>query len=316
MAIGTTAAILGGIGAATSGIGAIAEATKSGPQAAYSPEELARLRQQEQAALAQQEQFAQALAAQGGVNKLGDVYGALGQVGMGPAPDIAGAQLAQATGQNVANQAALMAGQRGAAANPALMARQAAMQGGALQQQAAGQAQALRLQQEEQQQRLRLAGLQGQANIAGNLASAQGNMLGNITSARQGSRDAALRDRAATMGVSQQASAAKQQTLGGMASGLASAIPGLAAMNQGGRVPAPPTRLPSLSEYLAQSPAPQGFAYGKKVPGRAKVKGDNPKNDYVPALLSPGEIVVPRSKAKDPKKAANFAAAVARRGGR
>jgi hypothetical protein len=58
---------------------------------------------------------------------------------------------------------------------------------------------------------------------------------------------------------------------------------------------------------------PQRLAYGRKVPGKARVRGDSPKNDVVPALLSPGEIVVPRSKAKDPKKAAAFAEAVARR---
>lgn len=47
--------------------------------------------------------------------------------------------LNQATGQNVANQAALMAGQRGAGANVGLIARQAAQQGAATQQQAVGQ---------------------------------------------------------------------------------------------------------------------------------------------------------------------------------
>lgn len=58
----------------------------------------------------------------------------------GEGPNPAANQLAQAAGANVANQAALMAGQRGAAANPALLARQAAMQGANIQQQAAGEA--------------------------------------------------------------------------------------------------------------------------------------------------------------------------------
>lgn len=34
---------------------------------------------------------------------------------------------------------------------------------------------------------------------------------------------------------------------------------------------------------------------GGKVPGKAEVKGDSSKNDVVPAVLSPGEIVIPRS---------------------
>lgn len=60
-------------------------------------------------------------------------------VANGTGPNPAQAMLAQQTGQNVSNQAALMAGQRGAGANAGLMARQAGMQGGALQQQAVGQ---------------------------------------------------------------------------------------------------------------------------------------------------------------------------------
>jgi hypothetical protein len=57
----------------------------------------------------------------------------------------------------------------------------------------------------------------------------------------------------------------------------------------------------------------QRMAHGAKVPGTAKVDGDSEKNDTVPALLSPGEIVVPRSAAKDPEKAAAFAKSVAMR---
>lgn len=49
-----------------------------------------------------------------------------------------------------------------------------------------------------------------------------------------------------------------------------------------------------------------GKAHGGKIEGAAKVKGDSKENDTVPAMLSPGEIVVPRSKAKDPKKAKEF----------
>lgn len=48
---------------------------------------------------------------------------------------------------------------------------------------------------------------------------------------------------------------------------------------------------------------------GAKVPGKAKVKGNSPKNDVVPALLSPGEEVLPRSVTQSqdaPAKAAEF----------
>lgn len=47
-------------------------------------------------------------------------------------------------------------------------------------------------------------------------------------------------------------------------------------------------------------------AHGGKIEGQAKVKGDSYENDTVPAMLSPGEIVIPRTKAKDPTKAKAF----------
>lgn len=50
---------------------------------------------------------------------------------------------------------------------------------------------------------------------------------------------------------------------------------------------------------------------GGDVPGKAKVKGDSPKNDTVKTMLSPGEVVIPRSvmQSDDPVKgAADFVA--------
>lgn len=47
-------------------------------------------------------------------------------------------------------------------------------------------------------------------------------------------------------------------------------------------------------------------AHGGKIEGTAKVDGDSEINDTVPALLSPGEIVIPRSHADDPEKAKMF----------
>jgi len=53
----------------------------------------------------------------------------------------------------------------------------------------------------------------------------------------------------------------------------------------------------------------QGVMYaegGGVVPGVPTVPGDHPVNDKVPAMLSPGEVVVPVSKADDPEKTAEF----------
>lgn len=41
-----------------------------------------------------------------------------------------------------------------------------------------------------------------------------------------------------------------------------------------------------------------GYYEGGEIPGQAKVPGDHPANDTVPAMLSPGEVVVPRTVAE------------------
>jgi len=54
---------------------------------------------------------------------------------------------------------------------------------------------------------------------------------------------------------------------------------------------------------------------GGMIPGKPVVSGDHPVNDTVPAMLSPGEIVVPRSKANNPKMAKEFIDNVMNKGG-
>ena len=43
------------------------------------------------------------------------------------------------------------------------------------------------------------------------------------------------------------------------------------------------------------------FLKGGVVDGRASVPGNSPKNDTVPAVLSPGEVVLPRTVAQNPQ---------------
>lgn len=82
---------------------------------------------------------------------------------------------------------------------------------------------------------------------------------------------------------------------GGSTQTLASAIPfanagsaALSLFDQGGKVG------PSdMFTYLAEQ--------GGHVPGKAKVQGNSPRNDTVPAMLSPGEVVIPRTVAQNPR---------------
>lgn len=90
------------------------------------------------------------------------------QIAQGGGPNPAANQLAQATGQNVGQEAALLAGQRGASGNVGLAARNIGNQGANIQQNAAGQAATL----ESQQQ---IAAQQNLANLSNQqIAQAQG----------------------------------------------------------------------------------------------------------------------------------------------
>lgn len=100
--------------------------------------------------------------------------------GQGPNP--AQNMLNQATANNIQNQGALMASQRGANANPALMARQASMQGANTQQQAAGQAATMNSQQQ-------LAAQAAAANLYGNMGQ-QSNQLYGTSVAGQNTQNA------------------------------------------------------------------------------------------------------------------------------
>lgn len=284
--------------------------------------------------------------------------------GQGPNP--AQEMLNQRTGQNVAQQGALMASQRGASANPALLARQAAMQGAGIQQNAIGQSAALQAQQQvqaqgalaQQQQAMINAALQGESIQQGGLASQNS----AITSGQLGAQQ-----------INANTAAANQQTSAGILGGIFQGAGAALGFSGGGQVPkmadggmmgiasyatpaattinpfsggaggaALASGLGGLGKGLGQkakkskdygddmaaldemdlgssgdfSPAAQGmfmspeiFDEGGSVPGDPEVQGNSIENDKIPALLSPGEIVLPRSVTQGPnmeKKALEF----------
>ena len=133
---------------------------------------------QNQQALAQQQGLLNALQGQNGIGNQSSVYNQMQGIANGTGPNPAQAMLAQQTGQNVATQGALMAGQRGASGNVGLMARQAAQQGAATQQQAVGQGDTM-----QANQSLNALGQMG--NIANTQASNQIGATGAVTQANQ-----------------------------------------------------------------------------------------------------------------------------------
>ena len=131
---------------------------------------------QSQTGINQQQAFVNALQGQNGIANQSNVFnqaqGLANQyqnVANGTGPNPALQQLQNTTGQNIASQAALMAGQRGSGANQGLVARQIGQQGANINQQAAGQGATLAA----QQQLAGMQGLQNQQSLLGNLAGQQ-----------------------------------------------------------------------------------------------------------------------------------------------
>lgn len=409
---------------------------------------------QNQSSLLQQQNLLNALGQQNGISNQTNVYNQLQGVVNGTGPNPAQAMLAQQTGANVANQSALMAGQRGASANAGLLARQAAQQGAATQQQAAGQGATLQAQQSlnalgqagnmantqvanqlsatnavtsaqqaEQANLLNAMGAYNQASVgsqgsvnAGNTSLAnttmqgqQGllggllNSAGGASSMTGGNRSGAVagptqqgfsgvgynyshggrvsmadgggvpnqgvlqtsvqegpqssfgqfisgvKNPEQQYGNNQIQSSSKSGSdplsglggIGKMVGGLfssgsgaaggsagtawagedAAAADTMALASKGGKVGS--RDLVDVVVSPGEKIVPPGKATkaaggkveSKTVPGKAEVKGDSVKNDVVKTKLPPGTIVIPRTKSKDSKSAANFVrATLAKRG--
>ncbi len=297
-----------------------------------------------QNALQQQQAFLQQLQAQNGVGNQNLAFQNASNLANGVGPNPAQAQLAQATQANTANQAALMAGQRGASANPALIARLAAQQGSANQQNAAGQAATLAAQQQlaGQQQMANIAGQQVGNLAQGNLAQNQlaqnlyGQVSGNINNQNQAAIGNASQQNSANASIAGQNAQTQRGILSGLAGGLGTAVMGplgglasSAFSNMfsptpdytpgGGQIKPMPGMAHGGEIKAANGPRSNvglhfmNMQTGGHVPGKAAVKGDSAKNDTVPAMLSPGEVVIPKHimEGKNPSKdAAKFVAAV------
>lgn len=93
--------------------------------------------------------------------------------------------------------------------------------------------------------------------------------------------------------------------------GIMSMLPMLAMLAaKGGKVPAmvspgeiyvPPEQVGAVA-----SGKEQASHVGKKIPGKAKVKGNSPKNDTVPAALSPGGVIIKRTEAQNDTDSREF----------
>lgn len=200
----------------------------------------------------------------------------------GRGPSLAQMQFAQALQQAQAATQAQLASARGL--SPAQAQQLAMQQQAAARQQAASQSGQLRLQEQLSAQSA-LGNLLGQRRqqelLGGQLAAG---MYGTAGQLGLGGAQLEQQAREATMQAAQQETAANRQLTGSIIGGLA----GIGA-------------------------AAAGRAGGGEIKGRAKFKGDTRSNDTVPAMLSPGEIVLPRTVAQAPdapEKAKDFVSAL------
>jgi hypothetical protein len=236
-------------------------------------------------------------------NALANQYLAMTQ-GQGPNPALA--QLNQTTQQNINNQAALMAGQRGASANAGLIARQAAQQGAATQQQAAGQAATMEAQQQ-------IAAQQNLQNLAASQVSQAGQAVSGLNSAQQNEQNilqsANTAANNANVGMQSSINSANAQTaasnqgmagniLGGVVSGVSSLVGGLFA--EGGKVDEHHLKLAEMNAHSlnhAQKFADGGMAFNPVA------QSSGPVLAPAPVLAAPQGNFMASPLAKDVGKA-------------
>ena len=304
-------AVVGAFGGGPGGNAAGFQAT------GVNPAEIANAQAQYQADLAQQQNMVTQLQAQGGIGNQTSVFNqqqqlanALQAQSQGQGPNPAQAQLAMATGQNVQQQAAMQAGQRGAGANVGLIARQAGQQGAGIQQQAVGQGAVM----QAQQQLAAQGQLQGQQqNLAGLATQQVGQQIGatqNLTGMALTNQQQLLGARQGQQQINAGMAQANLQNQAAVAGGIMNAAG--AAFAHGGQVENPklfpvakkdqfegnllPSHLKDVADiYHRQEHPTLNMKSGGPVPGHEVVKGDSTKNDNVPAMLSAGEIVIPKS---------------------
>lgn len=251
----------------------------------------------------------------------------------GEGPSLAQMQLAQATDRSL--QQAMGMARSAMGSNPALAARTAALQASGTMGNAAAESAMLRLQEQRQAQNA-LAGLSSQARgmdidtaqqragLGMDAARIQGSLLSGAAQAGAGIAGDAFGNRfqretnamadAEARKARREARRQKYEdaAIGAVTEGGGAAIGAM--FFKGGIVPSPKSYACGGKVKMANGgvvPVPKD-----RLPNDRQVKlksGDHPDNDIIPALLSPGEIIIPRSKAKDPKAAAKFAEAIAKR---
>lgn len=210
-------------------------------------------------------------------------------------PSAAQQLMQNAMDQNAANSYSMAASQRGT--NPMLAMRNAAQANAQAGLQSAGQTAAMRAQEQLNAQQMLGSQLHNMSSAGASYANM--NLQGQMNNANNNGK-----------------------TGGGILGAIGSVGGKLLGMADGGEVPdsgsgggAGKGSFSTFADEYKKAWAQPNFTpdthfipfkSGGQVPGVASVPGDSQTNDTVPAMLSPGEIVIPRSRASDPEMAKEF----------
>lgn len=222
----------------------------------------------------------------------------------GRTPSLAGMQFARALEQSQAAAASQLASARGL--SPAQAQQLLATQQAAARQGAASQSAMLRLQ-EQQAAQMALGTLLSQQRQQSLIGGATAGQLG--AEAGQLGLTAQQLEQQRLIQQEQLRRQQQQREEQGIASGIGTLLGGAIGALAG---PAGAIAGAQTGASIGKSLAARGREVAE-VPGKAKFKGDTRSNDTVPAMLSPGEIVLPRTvaQAEDaPEKAKDFVSAI------
>lgn len=232
----------------------------------------------------QLQDFATSLQGVNGVQNQQAVFKQIQDVSQGKGPNPAQAMLNRATGQNVENTSALMAGQRGAGSNVGLIAREAGQAGANIQERATEQGSTLQSQQQ-------LNALNSESGIAGQqVAETQGALTSANTAAENNQGQllgAQTSYNNAITGGQGNVNTTNQQQLGTMLTGAGQVANSLGTAVTGKNNLDTDTGTPPEKEA-------EGGLIHKAVPGPHKSHVANflvmAKGGKVPAMVSPGEV--------------------------
>ena len=227
------------------------------------------------------------------------------QGNFGPRGSLAQAMLQQGLNQNIAGVRSQLASQRGL--SPALAARYAAQQTAQLGGQTAEQAGIMGLQQQiAAQQQLGQLGM-GAAELG---AGVGGQLISKGREADIAQATATSDAQLNKLNILAQSDVALKQLSEQTGIDIAKIKADLAKANQAAAMGDNALKVQILGGILGGASQIGAAAVAKyqggRIDGMPLVDGDHPKNDTVPAMLSPGEIVIPRSAAQDKQKAKSF----------